>query len=85
MKTTTGSLQTHMARHVKAQRGEEIRRFVLELVSFSELKSTVQGIFGIPQNTEISVKWMDDEGDWVSVCVLFILVGWRGIGVLRWC
>lgn len=52
-------------RHIKAQCGDEIRRFVLEEASYASLKAALWGIFEISQESNLMLRWMDDEGDWV--------------------
>jgi hypothetical protein len=57
----------HSNRHIKAQLGsQEIRRFVLPEPSYGTLDNTVRNVFGLSPTTDFSLKWMDDEGDWVG-------------------
>lgn len=50
---------------IKVTYDGEIRRFSLEKNSFAELKQTVARAFSI--QAEFSVKYKDDDGDWISL------------------
>lgn len=51
--------------HVKVAYNDEFRRFLLSPITFENLQSTLKTLFSI--ESEISIKFQDDENDWVLV------------------
>jgi len=51
--------------HVKVAYDDEFRRFLLSPITFENLQSTMKSLFSI--ESEISIKFQDDENDWVLV------------------
>lgn len=51
--------------HVKVAYDDEFRRFLLSPITFENLQSTLKTLFSI--ESEISIKFQDDENDWVLV------------------
>jgi hypothetical protein len=49
--------------HVKVAYDGEFRRFLLSPITFENLQSTLKTLFSI--ESEISIKFQDDENDWV--------------------
>lgn len=52
---------------VKVHFGDDVRRFALETVSFEDLSKTIRSCYALPADAPISVKYLDDEQDWISV------------------
>jgi len=53
--------------HCKAQINNEIRRFLLKLPKYDNLISHVQSRFGILINQIFEIKYLDDEGDLITI------------------
>jgi len=51
--------------HVKVAYDDEFRRFLLSPITFDNLQSTLKTLFSI--ESEITIKFQDDENDWVLV------------------
>lgn len=51
--------------HVKVAYDDEFRRFLLSPITFDNLHSTLKTLFSI--ESEITIKFQDDENDWVLV------------------
>jgi len=49
--------------HVKVAYDNEFRRFLLSSITFGDLQSTLKTLFSL--ETEFTIKFQDDENDWV--------------------
>jgi len=63
MQTTTTTSNIRSPVHIKVAHENEFRRFLLNPVSFDQLETTLKALFNL--NTEFSIKFQDDENDWV--------------------
>jgi len=63
MQTQTNDKQTPV--HIKAQHNDEFRRFSLHDLTFASLDSMLRTLFNI--TSDIKVKFLDDEKDWILV------------------
>jgi len=53
--------------HVKVEFQNEIRRFPLNTPSFTYLLNLSRTLYGVGENVILTAKWLDDEGDWVTI------------------
>jgi hypothetical protein len=49
--------------HIKVAHDNEFRRFLLSPITFDNLQSTLKTLFSL--NSEFTIKFQDDENDWV--------------------
>jgi len=52
---------------VKVSFGEDIRRFSFEGFSFSNLEKDLHLVYQLPPTTQLSIKFQDDESEWITV------------------
>jgi len=53
--------------HIKAQSGDEYRRFSISDNTYAALESILRSLFGVPAEVSIKVKFLDDEKDWILI------------------